>query len=112
VIKWKRALRSNLSAIHAIVWGQCSEAMKARIKVLEAYEEKTAADDCKWLLSNIQAIAMQLDEKHHGYTSMLDATAGFLLNCRQQVGQSVINYVEAINSHIDTIDIRKCYIVM
>ena len=47
---------------------------------------------------------MQFDEKHHGNTSMLDATAG-LLNCRQQIGQSVAsNYLEAIKKHIDTIE--------
>ena len=78
--------------------------MMARLQPLEAYEEKTAADDCKWLLSNIQAITMQFDEKHHGYTSMLEATAGFF-NCKQQIGQSVTNYVEAIKeSHIDSIE--------
>ena len=103
VIMRKRALHSTLSAIHAIVWGQCSEAMKARLKALDAYEERTVTDDCKWLLSNIQAITMQFDEKHHGYTSILDATAGFL-NCRQHVGQSVTNYVEAIKSYINTIE--------
>ena len=109
--KRKRVLRSNLSAMHAIIWGQCSEAMKARLKSLDEYEERTAADDCKWLLSNIQAITMQFDEKHHGYTSMLDATAGFL-NCRQQVGQSVANYVEALKNHIDTIEYHGGTIAM
>ena len=101
--KQKRVLRSNLSAIHAIIWGQCSEAMKARIKSLSEYEVKAAEDDCKWFLSNIQAITMQFDERHHGYTSMLNAIDG-LLNCRQQPDQSVTNYMEALKSHIDTVE--------
>lgn len=86
------------------MWGQCSEAMKARLKSPEAYDAKTAEDDCKWLFSNIQVITMLFDENHHGYTSMLDATVGGFLNCKQQFGQSVTNYVDAIKCHIDTIE--------
>ena len=102
--KRKRALQSNLSTIQASIWGQCSEAMRARIKKsLAEYEAKTAKDDCKWFLSNIQAITMQFDERRHGYTSMLNAMAGFL-NCRQQPKQSVTNYMEALKSHIHTVE--------
>jgi hypothetical protein len=101
--KRKQTLRSNLSAVQAIIWGQCSEAMKARIKSLAEYDSRTAADDCKWFLGNIQAITMQFDERHHGYTSMLNAFAG-LLNCRQQTEQSVSNYLEVLKSHIDTVE--------
>jgi hypothetical protein len=30
--KRKTTLRGNLSAIHAVIWGQCSEAMKAKLR--------------------------------------------------------------------------------
>lgn len=36
--KRKRVLRGNLAAIQAVIWGQCSEAMKAKIKSLDGYE--------------------------------------------------------------------------
>jgi hypothetical protein len=61
--KRKRALCSNLSAIQTIIWGQCSEVMKARVKSLPEYVARTTEDDCKWLLSNIQSITMQFDER-------------------------------------------------
>lgn len=77
--------------------------MKTRVKLLAEYENKTAEDDCKWFLSNIHAITMQFDERHHRYTSMLNTTAG-LLNCRQQPEQSVTNYLEALKSHVDTVE--------
>jgi hypothetical protein len=99
--KRKRVLRGNLAAIQAVIWGQCSEAMKAKIKSLDGYETSVETNDCKWLLSNIKAVTMQFDAKHNGYVSMLDATAGFL-NCRQQPGQSADNYLEALKSHTDT----------
>lgn len=101
--KRKRALRGNLAAIHAVIWGQCSEAMKAKVKSIDGYADSATNDDCEWLLSNIKAVTMQFDAKHNGYISMLDATASFL-NCRQQQGQSADNYLEAMKSRIDTIE--------
>ena len=77
--------------------------MKARVKSLPEYEAKTAEDNCKWFLSNIQSITMQSDKRHHGYTLMLNATAG-ILNCRQRPDQSVSNYLEPLKSHIDTLE--------
>ena len=99
----KRVLRGNLAAIQAVIWGQCSEAMKAKIKSLDGYENSMADDDCEWMLKNIKAVTMQFDAKHNGYISMLDATAAFL-NCRQQQGQSADSYLEALKSHADTIE--------
>jgi hypothetical protein len=96
-------LRGNLAAVQAVIWGQCSEAMKAKIKSLDGYDTSDGKDNCKWLLSNIKAVTMQFDAKHNGYVSMLDATAGFL-NCRQQPGQSADSYLEALKSHTDTIE--------
>jgi hypothetical protein len=49
-----RIMRGNLAAIQAVVWGQCSEAMKAKIKSIQDYDEKTAACDCAWLLMKHQ----------------------------------------------------------
>ena len=99
--KRKNVLRGNLSAIHAVIWGQCSEAMHVKLRSIDGYEENRNADDCKWFLSNIRAVTMQFDTKHNRYISMLDATAGFV-NCRQQRGQSVSAYLEALKSFSDT----------
>ncbi|KAI2503212.1 hypothetical protein MHU86_11235 [Fragilaria crotonensis] len=101
--KRKRVLRGNLAALQAVIWGQCSEAMKAKVKSLDGYAASAKEDDCEWLLNNIKAITMQFDAKHNGYISMLDATAAFL-NCRQQQGQSADSYLEAMKSHTDTIE--------
>ncbi len=34
-VKRTRALKSNFGSLHTVIWGQCSDAMKARIKSLE-----------------------------------------------------------------------------
>jgi hypothetical protein len=44
--KRKQVLRGNMAAIHAVAWGQCSEAMKAKLRSLASYELKTREDDC------------------------------------------------------------------
>jgi redox-regulated HSP33 family molecular chaperone len=77
--------------------------MKARVKSLAEYEVKTAENDCKWFLSNIQAITMQFDKRYHGYMSMINAIAG-LVNYRQQSEQTVTSYLEALKSRIDNVE--------
>ena len=34
-----RMLKGDLAAIHAVIWGQCSEAMKAKVKASKVYEK-------------------------------------------------------------------------
>jgi hypothetical protein len=77
--------------------------MKTKIKLIDGYIKRAEENDCKWLLSNINAVTMQFDAEHNGHLSMLDATTGFV-NCRQQPGQSADHYLEALKSHTDTIE--------
>jgi hypothetical protein len=109
--KRKRQLRGNLSAFMALIWGQCSEAMKAKVESSSGCTIAEEENDGKWLLDNIKAITMQFDAKHNPYIAMLDATAGFL-NCRQQRGQTNDSYLESIKSHTDTIEYHGGTLVM
>ncbi|KAI2492643.1 hypothetical protein MHU86_21919 [Fragilaria crotonensis] len=90
--KRKRVLRGNLAAIHAVIWGQCSESMKAKVKSLDGYADSVANDNCEWLLNNIKAVTMQFDAKHNGYISMLDATASFLTAGSSRVRAQTITW--------------------
>ena len=49
----KKTLKNNLRKVYAVIWGQCSEAMKASLKATTAYEERNLACDCVWLLKTI-----------------------------------------------------------
>ena len=109
--KRKRVLRGNLAAIHTVIWEQCSEAMKSKVKSLDGYKESAESNDCAWLLHNIRAVTMQFDAKHDGYISMLDAIANFV-NCRHQQGQSVDHYLEALKSRADAIKYHGGTIVL
>ena len=90
-------------AIEAIIWAQCSKAMKAKVKSLQGYLRATEESDCKWFLCSIQSVMMQFDAKHKGYLAMLNATAGFV-NCRQQPNQTADHYMVAIRGHVDTVE--------
>jgi hypothetical protein len=101
-VKRESMLTSNKAATHAVIWGQCSEAMKARIKTLADYQTKAKANDCFWLLQKIRAVTMELDEKKHGTMSLLDAQCE-LLNCRQGHNQTVSKFKETLKGWADAI---------
>ena len=98
-----RALQDNMTAIHAVVWGQCSEAMKAKVKAHKDYNNKARENDCHWLLKQIKAVTLQFDETRNGFLSLLDALANFV-NWRQKEGQTVDDYVDALRGFADTIE--------
>ena len=52
----ERAIRSNLATLHTVIWGQCSEDMKSMVKTHEGYKERTAENDCNWLLRQIKSV--------------------------------------------------------
>ena len=76
--KLKRYMRhedtlvGNLAALHAITWGQCSEAMKTKLRSLDNYQERAEANDCFWLLQKIRGVTLELDAKRHKTTSLAD----------------------------------------
>jgi hypothetical protein len=72
-VKRTTILKNNMAAIHAVVWGQCSEAMKAKLKSLTEYQDKVNENDCMWLLKQIKAITLQFDKKKNKFISLLDA---------------------------------------
>jgi hypothetical protein len=102
-VKREVALVSNLATMHAVIWGQCSESMKAKIKGLKDYKVKTEANDCFWLLKQLKAVTLQFDEKRNVFVSLLDARTS-MLNCKQFPGQSVRDYLEVLKGWADTIE--------
>jgi hypothetical protein len=77
-----KELKSNMAAIHSVAWGQCSEAIKAKIKAITGYQDKMDAYDCVWLLTKISSVMQKFEETRHGPTSMVIVLTS-LLNCRQ-----------------------------
>lgn len=51
-----KALENNTHHTYAVIWGQCSSALQAKLKQVENFEEKATACDCAWILEQIKAI--------------------------------------------------------
>jgi acetolactate synthase regulatory subunit len=102
-VKRVTILKGNLAAVYAVIWGQCSEAMKAKVKAHDDYQTKADGNDCLWILKQIKAITLQFDEKKNKFISLLDARTS-LLNCRQYQGQSNDEYLESLRGWADTIE--------
>jgi hypothetical protein len=108
-VKRTRALQSNLAAIYAVIWGQCSEDMQARVKTNEAYEPKSVANNCAWLLNSIRSVTSKFDSTKFGFMSPLEAQYSFL-SCKQEPGQSpdkyaanLVGWAETIETHGGTV---------
>jgi hypothetical protein len=101
-VKREGILLSNKATLHAVIWGQCSETMKARVKSLAGYKARTEDNDCFWVLKQIKAITLKFDEKRNDILSLLDARCS-LLNCRQLEDQPVDVYKETLKGWADAI---------
>ena len=102
-MKRTRELKNNFAAIHAVAWGQCSEAMKAKVKSHSQYAQRTEANDCFWLLNQVRAVTLQFDETKYAFISSMDARANFL-NCRQGQDESAEDYLEKVRAWASAIE--------
>ena len=96
-------LESNLQAAYAVIWGQCSEAMKAKLQGLEKYNTARDTCDCGWLLTQIKAIRHKFEEKRYGYSSLNDAYTNFYMH-RQQAEESLADYLHQFKENIDVLE--------
>jgi hypothetical protein len=84
---------------------QCTPMMKGRLKALDGYKTASQTTDCVWLFTSIRAIMLEFDATKKVQLSLLDARANFL-NCTQQPGDSVEDYVENVRGWAEAIE---CY---
>ena len=102
-VKRVRVLKSNMGTMYAIMWGQCSEDMKNKVKAVADYHEKTEANDCVWLLKKVRGISMKFDEKCNAFLSALNARHSFL-TCQQKSWQPNVEYRDELKGWADTIE--------
>jgi hypothetical protein len=98
-----KTLKRDMAALHSVAWGQCSEALKAKIKSITDFQTKHDAYDCVWLLSKIASVMQKFEEKRHMETSMVIVLTS-LMSCRQGADQKVSDYIDKIRSLAETIE--------
>ena len=95
-------LKGHLAALHSVTWGQCSEALKAKLKSLTGFKEKFEGHDCVWLFGKISSVMQKFEETRHAYTSMV-VVMNNLSSCRQGPEQIVSDYIDRIRTIAETI---------
>ena len=96
-------MESNLQATYAVIWGQCSEAMRAKLQGLEKYNDARDKCDCAWLLTQIKAIRHKFEEKRYGYASLNDAYNNFY-SLRQQNEEALADYLHQFKENVDVLE--------
>jgi hypothetical protein len=71
-----RGMKDNMATIQAVLWGQCSESMKSKVKSIDGYDDRATANDCFWLLKQVKAVTLQFDQKRNGFLSIMDSPQG------------------------------------
>jgi hypothetical protein len=102
-VKRSRQLRSNLATVYAVAWGQCSKAMKAKLKSLDEHTRRSADNDCAWLLVHIRAVTLQFESGRNSILSLMDARTSFL-TCKQVQQQTTEEYLNALRGWAETIE--------
>jgi len=96
-------LESNLKTIFAVIYGQCSESMKAKLKSLDNFEEKERACDCVWILMAIKGITYRFEGQRFPYLSLDDARTNYY-TFRQGPDESLADYLENFRNRVDVLE--------
>ena len=99
-------LLSNTITIYAVIWGQCSEPMRTKLRALDDFTARNQSNDCLWLLSEIKGVTHQFDTKRNIFLSLLDARIAYY-TCSQGQGQSDADYLEVFRSNVEVLEYYK-----
>lgn len=77
--------------------------MKAKIKSIGEYKDKSGDNDCTWLLEQIRAVMMQFDSKRNSFLSLMDARTSFH-TCKQGQRQTPDAYLSTLRGWAETIE--------
>ena len=96
-------LDSNLKTAYAVIWGQCSEAMKAKLTSLDDFKTKSHESDCVWILKEIKGITYRFEGQRYIYLSLDNArTTYYAYN--QGAKYSISSYLELFRSLVEVVE--------
>lgn len=104
--KSAKVLKDNLEAVFAVIWGQCSEQLRSKIKEQASYERSQELSECGWLLKEIKGSMSGFESKRYKATQLCMALNS-VMSHRQGSDQTVAKYVE---SFIEKVEILEYFI--
>ena len=96
-------LESNLKAAYAVIWGQCSDAMKAKLKSQPKFLTHDKDSDCIWLLKEIKGIMLRFEGQRYIFLSLHDAHLAYY-TYRQNPDVALSKYLEEFQALIDVVE--------
>lgn len=84
-------VEQNTKALFAIIWGQCSESMKAKLKSLPGYSDMNDDSNCVELLKAIRGVMLRFEGQRKIFLSLDDAEYN-LTTFKQLPEMSLANY--------------------
>jgi len=100
---WVNYLESNLKTTLAVVYGQCSKSMKAKLKSLDEYEEKDCDCDCICLLMAIKGITYHFEGQWFANLLLDDARTNYY-TFKQGQDESLADYLENFQSCVAVLE--------
>jgi hypothetical protein len=92
----------NKRNIYAVIWGQCSLAIQAKVKQGRDYTSKHKDKDCAWLLNQIKSAIYKFDAKRDIFYSLVEAIA--TLEFTKQQKKTDEEFYDTFRSHVEAFE--------
>ena len=99
----KRNYEDNKMNLYAVAYGQCSKAMKAKLKTLQNFQNINDGHDLLGLLRAIKSIGEQLDTRDYFPKALVNIKLSFF-NIRQGDKESNADYQSRFIKYIEVAD--------
>ena len=96
-VKRKSTLQDNMSKMYSLLWGQCSEPMRAKVKAMLTFEVVKEQMDMIGLLDLIRKSTFDFHSQGNNYHAMIEIQKA-QINFRQPKDMSNGDYYEKFNS--------------
>jgi Reverse transcriptase (RNA-dependent DNA polymerase) len=96
-------IEQNMKAIFAVIWGQCSESMKDKIRSNDKHKIKLTQGDCIWLLTEIKGIMLRFEGQRFLHLSLDDASRNLIM-FRQNPEMSLTTFKTEFENLVDVFE--------
>ena len=102
----QRTMRNNTNKLYELIWGQCSDALKAEVKGHRDYPGRKEERDTVWLLQELKKATSGLSRNANVYVSMFNLVRKFY-STKMKDNESLESYHLRFESIVKTIRLNK-----
>ena len=102
-VKRKSALRENLKTVYSLIWGQCTEYLRAKLESTKNYIIFEKKQDPIGLLKEIKTITFKHEDHQYLYNSLFEAYRNFF-TYRQGPNKNNTEFLEQFKNVVDVLE--------